>query len=48
LPRVALRDFDYGAPAPERQIGLQRASVNTTAPARTSFTSRRPKLPRKR
>ncbi|MBI5060372.1 DEAD/DEAH box helicase [candidate division KSB1 bacterium] len=48
LPRVALRDFNYEAPPPERQTGLQRASVNTTGPARTSFTSRRPKLRRKR
>jgi len=48
LPRVALRDFDYGVAAPETRSSLQRASLNKkTIP--TSFHSKRRKtLPRKK
>ncbi len=48
LPRVALRDFDYMVPAPEKRNSLQKASVSTAAPTPTSFRTRRRTLPRKR
>jgi hypothetical protein len=48
LPRIALRDFDYSVPAPERATGLQRPSVNTVTTIKSFRTSRKPKLPRKR
>ncbi len=48
LPRVALRDFKYDTPAPERSIGLQKASVNTPTVKKSFFSPKRPKLPRKK
>ena len=48
LPRVALRDFNYSVPPPERATGLQRPSVNTVTTIKSFRSSRKPKLPRKR
>ncbi len=49
LQRVALRDFDYMVPAPEKRTSLQKASVSTSGkPIPTSFRSRRKSPPRKR
>ena len=48
LPRVALRDFNYNVPPPERATGLQRPSVNTVTTIKSFRSSRKPKLPRKR
>ena len=47
LPRVALRDFDYSVAAPEKKIGLQKASVNAKSVPTSFRTSRRRNLPRK-
>ena len=48
LPRVALRDFKYDTPAPEKSTGLQKASVNAPSVKKSFFSPKRPKLPRKR
>jgi ATP-dependent RNA helicase RhlE len=48
LPRIALRDFNYDVPAPERATGLQKPSVNTVTTMKSFRSSRRPKIPRKR
>jgi ATP-dependent RNA helicase RhlE len=48
LPRIALRDFNYYVPAPERATGLQRPSVNTITTMKSFRASRKSKIPRKR
>jgi ATP-dependent RNA helicase RhlE len=48
LPRVALRDFDYSVPAPERKTGLQKVSTGQVSVPTSFHMSRRRKLPRKR
>lgn len=48
LPRVALGNFDYDVPQPERQTALQRPSVSTTVTKRSFHSSHRRKIPRKR
>jgi ATP-dependent RNA helicase RhlE len=47
LPRVALRDFDYGIAAPERKVGLQKASVNVVVTKTSFHSAKRRKIPRK-
>jgi ATP-dependent RNA helicase RhlE len=48
LPRVALRDFNYGAPAPAKKTGLEKASVNVVnVPTSFHMSKRRKRLPRK-
>jgi ATP-dependent RNA helicase RhlE len=48
LPRVALRDFDYSVPAPEKKTGLQKASTSRVSTPSSFHMPRRRKLPRKR
>jgi ATP-dependent RNA helicase RhlE len=48
LPRVALRDFDYMVPAPEKSSSLQRASLNRKTVPTSFHSSRKKALPRKR
>lgn len=48
LPRIALRDFNYNVPPPDRATGLQRPSVNTVTTMKSFRSSRKPKLRRKR
>jgi ATP-dependent RNA helicase RhlE len=48
LPRVALRDFDYGAAAPEKSSSLQKASLNKKTIPTSFHSSRKKSLPRKR
>lgn len=48
LPRVALRDFDYETPAPERSTGLQKASVNVQKVGSSFHSKKRRNIPRKR
>jgi len=48
LPRVAVRDFDYSVPAPEKKTGLERASTSRVSVPTSFHMSRRRKLPRKR